>query len=561
MDKETRKECKSATTIDIHQIIAKFKNHPSIIKIKEKMIPADKFSFALCNYDDMNRMIRNLNTTKPTTYNNIPAKILVEYCDICARPIQRLYNNSILSGTFPDTMKLADITPSHKKHDKCLKENYRPISILSSLSKVFEKNMYDNIYNYMENKLSPYLCGFRKGYSTMYCLVIMLERFKKALDKKNKFGALLTDLSKAFDCLNHELLIAKLDAYNFDNSSLEVIRSYLSNRKHRTKINNTFSEWAEIFDGIPQGSILGPLLFNIYMNDIFYFVCESITNYADDTTPYSIKSNYDELIEALEVDSETLLEWFKINFFKLNADKCKLLISNKDNGFSMDIEGEIIVCEQSVKLLGIKIDNQLTFSQHVSGICKNVSLKLHALARISNFMDQDKLRLIMKAFIESQFSYCPLIWMFHSRTLNSRINNLHERALRLVYKDQISSFEQLLQRDKSFCIHDRNLQKLAIEMYKVKHNLSPSFMQSIFPSTNKIYNLRNNPEFKTENIRTTHYGSETLKFRGPKTWELVPTCIKDSNSLNEFKRKIRVWKPIGCMCRMCKVYIANLGFI
>ena len=177
MDKETRKECKSATTIDIHQIIAKFKNHPSIIKIKEKMIPADKLSFALCNYDDMNRMIRNLNTTKPTTYNNIPAKILVEYCDICARPIQRLYNNSILSGTFPDTMILADVTPSHKKHDKCLKENYRPISILSSLSKVFEKNMYDNIYNYMENKLSPYLCGFRKGYSTMYCLVIMLERF------------------------------------------------------------------------------------------------------------------------------------------------------------------------------------------------------------------------------------------------------------------------------------------------------------------------------------------------------------------------------------------------
>ena len=146
----------------------------------------------------------------------------------------------------------------------------RPISILSSLSKLFEKNMYDNIYNYMENKLSPYLCGFRKGYSTMYCLVIMLERFKKALDKKNKFGALLTDLSKAFDCLNHELLIAKLDAYNFD-KSLEVIRSYLSNRKHRTKINYTFSEWAEIFDGIPQGSILGPLLFNIYMNDIFYF--------------------------------------------------------------------------------------------------------------------------------------------------------------------------------------------------------------------------------------------------------------------------------------------------
>ena len=149
--------------------------------------------------------------------------------------------------------------------------------------------MHADIYKYMETRLSPYLCGFRNGYSTQYCLVVMLEKFKKTLDNKSKFGALLTDLSKAFDCLNYELLIAKLDAYGFDQLSLEVILSYLSRRKHRTKINNRSSEWADIVAGIPQGSILRPLLFNIYINDIFYFIHESITNYADDTTPYSIK--------------------------------------------------------------------------------------------------------------------------------------------------------------------------------------------------------------------------------------------------------------------------------
>ena len=390
----------------------------------------------------------------------------------------------------------------------------------------------------------------------------MIERFKQALDNKNKFGALLTDLSKAFDCLNHELLIAKLDAYGFDHVSLNMILSYLSGRKHRTKVNNCFSKWTEITSGIPQGSILGPLLFSIYINDIFFFIHEDrVASYADDTTSYSIKNSFEELIDALNIDSNTLLKWFSNNSFKLNADKCKLLISNKENDLSIDIEGESIICEKSVKLLGIKIDNKLTFSEHITSICKKVSLKLHALARVSHFMSHDKLRLLMKAFIESQFSYCSLIWMFHSRLLNNRINKLHERALRIVYNDHVSSFRELLHRDKSFSIHERNLQKLATEMYKVKNKLSPSFMHSIFPRMDNTYNLRNSPTFKSGNIRTTYNGTETLMYRGPKTWDLVPNDIKEASSLKEFKRKIKLWEPEGCTCRMCKVYIANLGFI
>ena len=304
---------------DITLIITKFKDHPSVTKIKEYVNDGNKFSFTLSSLEDMTKRINNLNTTKPTTYNNIPAKILVEFSDVCSEPIQTLYNKSILEGNFPDALKLADITPSHKKYDKCLKENYRPISILSSFSKIFEKTMHNDIYQFMDNKLSSYLCGFRKGYSTQYCLLVMLERFKKALDNKNKFGALLTDLSKAFDCLNHELIIAKLEAYGFDYVSLNVILSYLSGRKHRTKINNCFSEWADIILGIPQGSILGPLLFNIYINDIFYFVREDrITNYADDITPYTInKKNYVELVDALQLDAHILLNWFNLNFLKI----------------------------------------------------------------------------------------------------------------------------------------------------------------------------------------------------------------------------------------------------
>ena len=338
-----------------------------------------------------------------------------------------------------------------------------------------------------------------------------------------------------------------MHAYGFDKKALELIFSYLSNRKHRTKVNNKFSKWAEILSGIPQGSILGPLSFNIYTNDLFYILKDSIANFADDTTPYCTKSSYDELIESLQIDCDILIDWFHHNFFKLNADKCKLLISNRQDDISINIDNEYISCDKSVKLLGVTIDNELTFKEHISNICKKVSLKLHALARVSKFINEDKLRLIMKAFIESQFSYCSLIWMFHNRTLNNKINKLHERALRLVYKDETLSFRELLIKDGSFTMHERNLQKLAIEMYKVKNNLSPDFMHLIFPAANKTYNLRKNCDFKTDNVRTTYSGTETLRFRGPKTWDLVPDDIKSSTDLSEFKRKIKAWKPEGCI--------------
>ena len=176
-------------------------------------------------------------------------------------------------------------------------------------------------------------------------------------------------------------------------------------------------------------------------------------------------------------------------------------------------------------------------------------------------MNKDKLRILNKAFIESQFGYCPLIWIFHSRTLNNKINKLHERSLRLAYSDPVSSFLELLDMDKSFTIHGRNLQSLAIEMYKIEQNISPSFTRSIFPLANNPYQLRNKQTYQTENIRTVAYGSETIAYRGPKTWDLVPDNIKMSESLHAFRTKIRQWKPQGCSCRLCKTYIANVGFI
>ena len=234
-----------------------------------------------------------------------------------------------------------------------------------------------------ENALSIFQCGFCKKYSTQHALIAMIGKARKMLDKGGTFGALLTDLSKAFDCMTHELLIAKLHALNFDMNALNLIFDYLTGRKQRVKINSSFSSYLDIFQGVPQGSILGPLLFNLFLCDLFLFVEEAdIMSYADDNTPYVCSENIDVTLEKLEEVGKVLFEWFSNNFLKANADKCHLILST-DEPFSINIDNEVIKNSNNKKLLGINLNNRLGFDTHVANICNRVSKKLHALARIS----------------------------------------------------------------------------------------------------------------------------------------------------------------------------------
>ena len=228
---------------------------------------------------------------------------------------------------------------------------------------------------------------------------------------------------------------------------------------------------------MPQGSVLGPLLFNIYINDVFIFISNSqICNYADDTTLYVIHQDIKQATKTLEQDIVILREWFQNNYTKLNGDKCHFINFCKgSNGTSLKTDKTIMKQSKEQKLLGISIDTNLSFKGHVQSVCKNASQKLHALSRISNYMDDRKVKQTMHVFILSQFSYCPLIWMFCDRQMNNRINRIHEKSLRLAYDDYESSFQTLLEEDNSTSIHDKNLQLLLSELYKTLHNLNPKF--------------------------------------------------------------------------------------
>ena len=267
-----------------------FHDYPSIKNIREKNFKS-VFSFTHTNEIEIKKIIA-MNVHKFCQLKDIRTKIIKLNSHIFANFICLHFNYSIDIGEFPQESKNADIIPIHKKKQKSDKTNYRPVSILPNLSKIYEKLIYNQLYDYFDKILLPNQCGFQKRYSSHHCLLAMLENFKKSDYDGNEFGALFTDLSKAFDCIGHKLLITKLFCHGVSPSALNLIHSYLSNRTQRIKINNNFSRGTSIKYGVPQGSVLGPLLFDISLTDLFY-ECEdsNFANYVDDTTPYACGEN------------------------------------------------------------------------------------------------------------------------------------------------------------------------------------------------------------------------------------------------------------------------------
>ena len=240
------------------------------------------------------------------------------------------------------------------------------------------------------------------------------------------------DLSKAFDCIPHDLLIAKLHAYGFNKKALTFIYSYLKRRKQSVKINGTESFFQMLLSGVPQGSIL----FHLFINDLFFFIKEAeLANFADDNTIYVGGKDLTELLEILQKGCETAINWFKINNMIVNPDKFQSMIisSKKDLSKSvLNINGVELAMELSVKLLGIEIDNKLNFEKHIPNICQKASNQLNAICRLQAFMGHKEKEAMINTFVHSNFNYGCLIWHFNSKKSQNKIEKIHERSLKFL---------------------------------------------------------------------------------------------------------------------------------
>ena len=361
------------------------------------------------------------------------------------------------------------------------------------------------------------------------------------------------DISKAFDCLPHELLIAKLAAYGLDKVSLKLISHYLRGRFQRVKIGTSFSKWVEILLGIPQGSILGPILFNIFINDFLYSLQRTeVCNFADDNTIYSCASSIDAVISDLEVDMTNSLFWFKSNQLVANPSKFKLMfLGIKNKNLGLFIYDDFIFSSTSVKLLGITLDNKLNFDNHINNICTQANRKVSCLFRVRKYLDDKQARQLCNAFVLSNFNYCPLIWMFCSKSLNSKINKVHKRALKAVTREYEKSLDELLSTQSELNIHSRNVRTLLTEVFKIQSGFNPIFLSELFSPKLVPYSLRTSCLVTLPTANTSRYGINSLTFRASQLWNSLPDGIKMCESVQKFKTNLASWDKITCLCPLC----------
>ena len=546
------------TPDNIDFALNKFKHHPSILKIKGKNLNVDHFSFSHINPEVVRYHILKLETGKSVS-GNIPISILKKSVDVVMSPLTDCFNNCINEGRFPNELKLADVSPILKPGISTDKTNYRPISVLVTISKVFERIMGDQLNAHFENILCDQLCGFRKSRNTQNSIFYLVEKIRKCLDKHGFAGAILMDLSKAYDCLPHDLLIAKLSAYGMSKESLRLLLDYLSNRRQRVKVNSSLSSWIEIFLGVPQGSVLGPILFNIFINDLMYHILDSeICNFADDNTPFTCAETIEVVIIRLEDEVDRMLQWFESNMLVANPGKFQaIFFGNGRKDFIVDMGISTVRSSNIVKLLGILIDNELSFDKHITNICTKANSKLKAFSRIRHELDYEQAKLLLNSFFFSSFNYCPLIWMFSGLGNNTQINRLHRRALQVMSNDFSADLRCLLEKENQKTIHKQNADKLAIEIYKIINGFTPQFLREFYVKKDATHSLRTNNLLHLPSTREKSIlkGIDSLTFRGIQIWNKCSDTLKKCDSLKKFKKSISDSNVCLCNCRICQSMI------
>ena len=494
--------------------------------------------------EEIANIISSLNSNKTSGPNSIPYRVLFLLKSEISKQLADLFNLSFMTGVFPSvlsstqTAKVVPV-PVFKKDSKLNYSNYRPISLLSNIEKILEKLMYKRLYAFLDynNIIYDLQFGFRQQYSTSHALINITENIRKALDDGNIGCGVFVDLQKAFDTVDHQILLAKLNHYGIRGVSNDWFKSYLSNRSQYVSINGYESGLAAINCGVPQGSVLGPLLFLLYINDLNQAIkfCK-VHHFADDTNLLCLSNSIKKLSKLVNADLKHLLNWLNGNKISLNVKKTEMItFKSKQKKLEGDLKiklcGKRLYPTESVKYLGVKIDANLTWQHHVNDLSTKLNRANALLFKMRKYVSLKILRSIYFAIFDSYLCYCCLVWAQNFSTIQ-RILILQKKAVRIInFQPRNSHTSPLFKQNSILKFQDKICLENILFVNKSLNNLLPSIFNTWFSFSSDQHNYETSSSTQGNLMKlfykTNRYGKYSITISAIGSWNKIQKQLKN----------------------------------
>ena len=501
--------------------------------------------------------MNNLDAGKSTGLDGIPARFLKDGASVLKIPIAHIVNTSIVTNTVPNEFKEAKVKPLFKKNKQTDVGNYRPVSILSSVSKVLEKSVYTQVENYLtDNKLLfDHQSGFRQKFSTDSCLIHLLDHIRTQSSHGLYTGMIMIDLQKAFDTVNHDILCSKLKGMGFE--SVEWFRSYLSERQQIVHINDTYSKPCKISCGVPQGSILGPLLFLCYINDMSISIDQGckLMLYADDSAILFSHKDPEIISQKLACALESCNNWLIDNKLSLHLGKTESIIFGskrkvkKVGNFSISSMGQNLAGQDTVKYLGVNIDQTVSGETIAKNIIHKANSRLRFLYRQASCLNQNSRKILVSALIQCHFDYAASAWYSGlSQTLKKRLQTTQNKMARFILNlgPRAHVDQELLSTLKYLNVENRVRFLKLCHVHRIfNHNSAPYLTEHFIKISDfHRYNTRGSAfNFIVPKIKSS--ADRTFYFSSIKEWNKLPDKLKCISELDGFKCAIRKYLASG----------------
>lgn len=462
-----------------------------------------------------------------------------------------IFNRSLAEGKFPSAWKLAHVSPLHKKECKHISNNYRPISLLSCVGKALERCIHKYVYSFLmsNNIISPSQSGFITGDSAVNQLLCIYNDLWSSFDSGVTTQAVYFDISKAFDRVWHKGLICKLNGIGIRGKLLAWFTDYLSNRYQAVVIKGEKSDYLKIPAGVPQGSVLGPLLFLIYINEIVNGITSNVKLFADDTSMSLSLNNHVTRTEIINADLLKINIWAMHWKVKFSEEKTELLNFVRGNNVVLPLTfGTVQLCDTDKhKHLGLVLQNNCKWEEHIRSIVKKVTMLLSCMKSYKYRISRKALERMYKSFVLPNFDYADVVWDNCTETQSNSLEELHLEAIRTIVGAVRGTSHQKLYEESGFCsLEKRRERHKIIFYYKIINGMCPDYLLSILPGLvadgNPYHRRRllerNVPRCKTELYKKSFVPSTTL------LWNSLPNNIKACNSLSTIKRYLTAEDPV-----------------